>query len=67
MNTRFTKIKTIISLIAGILLGLFAFKQFQCYDCSLDVMLKTDVFPSIIIFIISGALIYLIWSLFEKK
>lgn len=62
-----TGLKLLISLIAGIVIGLISYRSFQCFDCSKDVLFKTTLLPSAIIFIISALIIYITWSLIQNK
>jgi len=61
MNFKFTKAKTIISLIVGLLAG-YSGKYWYVGDNYLEILLVR-----ILTFIVIFGLAYLIWSLIQKK
>ncbi len=67
MNFKFTKIKCLISTIIAVSLGIIGYFTTVCFDCSREVLIKTSLTTGIIYFIISLIIIYIIWSLIQKK
>lgn len=69
MNFKPTPLKSIVSLISGILVGyLVGGVKFSCADCQQPTWIETIFDPnSITLFLIVMALVYLIWSLIQKK
>ena len=69
MNFRFTKIKTIISILVGIIIliigGVMSSFVIGCFPspCSIFVHIKNAIIPAIVLI----TLTYVIWSLIEEK
>ena len=67
MNFKLTSLKLLVSLVIGFILGIIYFKSWTCMDCSQDVLIKTTLLPSLVLAIISALILYIIWSLIQKK
>ncbi len=67
MNFGFTKWKTIISLVVGILLGLYDGYSMVWLGGVPDNWLWIQIGTGIITFVIIFVIIYVIWSLIDKK
>jgi hypothetical protein len=67
MNFKFTTTKTIVSLVISLIVGHCFFALNKIYDVSRSFSLKAQLIGFLYGFIISFVLIYLIWSLFQKK
>ena len=69
MNFKFTKIKTLVSIVISAIVGIYYFMQSMIFDGSpsLAEILTTKFVGFMFGFIIAFVPIYLVWSLFEKK
>lgn len=65
MNFKPSLIKTIVSLVIGVIFGLII--GWQQYVIPTDLVWRFMFGPFILFFIISTILIYIIWSLIEKR
>jgi len=65
MNLKFTKVKTIVSVTASILIGLFLVLTNKCFDCPRSVAIKSDLEIGIGFWLIFFVIIYGIWSSFQ--
>jgi hypothetical protein len=76
MNFKFTKVKTITSIVLGLLVGFYFGFRIICADCINTIYLLGGVYSFtgitewmrfIGLFIITFFVIYLIWSLIQKR
>jgi hypothetical protein len=73
MNFRFTKLKTITSIITPLIISAYTGLSIlfgKCYDCLPKENLRIffNNLPQLLLFTVSApVIIYLIWSLFQKK
>ncbi len=67
MNFKFTKIKTLVSVIISAIVGIYFFIQSMAFDAPSGIILATKFTGMVFGFLIAFVPIYLIWSLFEKK
>ena len=68
MNFKFTKAKGIVSIVVGIILGFFSFIGGTIYfGPRPDNWWITSIINGVVTFVIIFALIYVVWSLIQKK
>ncbi len=65
MNFKFTKTKTIISLILGLIIGYFF--KYGCFGVCPDNYVLIRIGYHILGFAITFVLVYIIWSLVQKR
>lgn len=68
MNFRITKLKLTVSIIGALPLALWKiFFDYICFDCPSYIIRQEKIWIFLINFIIVFLVIYVIWSLIEKK
>lgn len=65
MNFKFTKAKTIISIIFGLIVG-YLF-QYGCFGNCPDNFVLINIGYHVLGFVMAFVLVYFVWSLFQKK
>lgn len=67
MNFKFTKSKTIVSILIGLIIGFYIFTQYRCVGNCPDNFYFIKIGYLILALLITFIVVYLIWSLFQKK
>jgi len=68
MNFRFSKEKTISSIILGLIYGIYRFLNAECIgSCPSNIFKTNKPIEFLIGFILVFVVIYVIWSLIQKK